>query len=64
MVVLYGNQDNPIGRNVLYNTKERGGINLIDNFKKAKSIFCAIVIKLFVNSTDTDIMKCFMANEI
>ncbi|CAL4097882.1 unnamed protein product, partial [Meganyctiphanes norvegica] len=55
---------NPISKAVLYNPKVKGGIALIDNFLKAKSIFAATIIKLFRQTDNEDIMKCFLSHRL
>ena len=52
---------NPISKDVMYNSKLKGGIALIDNFLKARSIFTATVIKSFIKSDENNIIRCFMA---
>ena len=51
----------PIKRDVLCNSKVNGGIGVIDIYIKAKSIFTATVIKNFVESKDTDLIKFYIA---
>ena len=51
----------PIKRNVLCNPKANGGIGIIDVFCKANSIFNATVIKRFIVSKDTDLIRFYMA---
>ena len=54
----------PIKRDVLCNPKCNGGIDIINVFYKAKSIFTATVIKKFVQSNNYDLIKYYMALRI
>ena len=54
----------PISKVVLQNPRSKGGIGLLDHLIKARCIFAATVMKLFINSSNSDIIKYFMIKKL
>ena len=61
---LWGSYANPIKREVLYNTKSKGGIGLLNIDQKSKSILISTVIRQFLLSERDDIIRFYLANRI
>ena len=55
---------NPLKRDILYNSKNNGGIGLINIAQKSKSILVGTVIKDFLFSEREDLSRYYMANRV
>ena len=51
-------------REVLYNPKENGGINLINLFTKAQSIFLSTTLKMLINSETDTLIQYYMKGKV
>ena len=49
---IWNSKSDPLKRNVLYNKKEAGGINLLNVHCKAISIFAKTFLRLFISSEE------------
>ena len=62
---IWKSKSNPLKRDVLYNNKDAGGLNLLNVFFKAKSIFAKSFLRLFLFSAENDsLVKYYCALQI
>ena len=50
----------PIKREVLYKSKDKGGLGLLNILKKSKSIFASTVLKMYSVSNDSSLTKYYL----
>ena len=53
-----------LSRETLCNTRDNGGLGLINIFLKAKSIFTATNLKCLMNANDNSLIRCYMYNKV
>ena len=58
---IWGNKSETIKRIILYNSKDAGGLNLMNIYVKAKCILAHTTIKMFCKSKETSIIKYYLA---
>ena len=57
---IWNSPVDPIKRDVLYNSKDKGGINLLNIHVKSKCIFANTVLRSFLNSDDNCLSKYYL----
>ena len=61
---IWNSNANPIKREVIYMSKGRGGMGLLDIHVKSKSIFASTVLNMFSGSDESSLIKYYIAEKM
>ena len=57
---IWNSKANPVKREILYRSKDKGGIGLLNIHSKSKSIFASTLLKSYTDSNDSSLIKHYL----